>query len=252
MEIPSLLPGAEPFFHRGNHIGVVVLHGFTASPEEVRPLCEYLATEHDYTIYAPRLTHHGTQAADMNRSQWWDWYFTALDAHYVMSQQCEKVVLIGLSMGGATALLLAANTDPDAVIVCAAPAEIEKTIQTRLAGMVWPIRKFSPKLGSEDMNDPVWHHRYRVYPLHAIPELVAYVEIVEQVLPQVTAPAFLIHAENDEVVPFHNMDTIASLIGSARVDTLPMQEGGHLVLWNDYPQRPQVFAYIADFIAEHT
>ncbi len=251
MEIPSLLPGAEPFFHRGNAVGVLVLHGFTASPEEVRPLCEYLAVKRDFTVYAPRLTHHGTQAADMNRSQWWDWYFAALDAYYVLAQQCEKIMLVGLSMGGATAMLLAAQTNPHALVVCAAPAEIERTIQTRLAGMVWPVKKFSPKLGSDDITDPVWAHRYKVYPLHAIPEMIAYVEIVEQVLPQVTAPAFLIHAENDEVVPFHNMDTIVELLGSARVDTLPLHRGGHLILWNDYPERPAVFAAICEFIDEH-
>ncbi len=39
-----ILPGAEPFMHRGGPTGCLLIHGFTASPQEMRGLGEHLAS----------------------------------------------------------------------------------------------------------------------------------------------------------------------------------------------------------------
>jgi carboxylesterase len=101
--MPDLMPGAEPFFFRGDSIGALLIHGFTGAPKEMSLLGEALAAE-GHTVLGVRLPQHGTSAADMFRSDWRDWYAAALDGYHLLRAQCEIVFLMGLSMGGAIAL----------------------------------------------------------------------------------------------------------------------------------------------------
>src|SRR5436190_11697172 len=71
-----VLSGAEPFFLPGGPTGVLLTHGFTSSPAEVRPLGLFLA-EQGYTVYAPRLAGHGTAPEDLQTTSWPEWVASA-------------------------------------------------------------------------------------------------------------------------------------------------------------------------------
>ena len=68
-----VLPGAEPFRHEGGEVGVLLCHGFTGSPQSLRPWAEYLA-ERGLTVALPLLPGHGTRWEDMQLTGWQDWY----------------------------------------------------------------------------------------------------------------------------------------------------------------------------------
>ena len=53
----------------GGDVGCLVLHGFTATPSEVRWLAEHLAGQ-GHTVYAPRLAGHGTTPEALARTRW--------------------------------------------------------------------------------------------------------------------------------------------------------------------------------------
>ena len=67
---------AKPRFHRGKPggIGVLMIHGLTASPTEVAPLFEYLESHHpEWSLSSPLLPGHGTTVQDLRRvgcDQW--------------------------------------------------------------------------------------------------------------------------------------------------------------------------------------
>src|SRR2546428_11933352 len=60
------LPGSRP-------LGCLLVHGFTGTPEEMRPLGEAL-TARGFPVYAVRLAGHGTDVADLARTRWTDWF----------------------------------------------------------------------------------------------------------------------------------------------------------------------------------
>jgi esterase/lipase len=68
-----LLPGAEPFAADGGSIGVLLSHGFTGSPQSLRPWAEHLAAA-GYAVRLPRLPGHGTTWQEMNTTRWTDWH----------------------------------------------------------------------------------------------------------------------------------------------------------------------------------
>jgi carboxylesterase len=59
-----VLPGAEPFAFPGGDVGVLLLHGFTGSPQGLRPWGEALR-EAGFTVRCPRLPGHGTDWRDL-------------------------------------------------------------------------------------------------------------------------------------------------------------------------------------------
>src|ERR1022692_1941288 len=101
-----LIPGAQPWSHRGGSHGVLVLHGFTGNPQSMRPLAEAAAAA-GFTVEMPLLPGHGTAIEDMVPTRFEDWSLAAESAYHDMAARCDKVIVSGLSMGGTLACWLA-------------------------------------------------------------------------------------------------------------------------------------------------
>jgi len=54
-----IVPNSEPFFFPGGQTGCLLMHGFTAMPEEMQPLGEFLASG-GYSVLGMRLAGHAT------------------------------------------------------------------------------------------------------------------------------------------------------------------------------------------------
>ncbi|MDP1778829.1 MAG: hypothetical protein Q8K73_00995, partial [Anaerolineales bacterium] len=61
------IPTTEPFLLRGNKTGILLIHGFTGAPKEMRWMGEYL-NEQGFTCLGIRLNGHATTPEDMRRS----------------------------------------------------------------------------------------------------------------------------------------------------------------------------------------
>ncbi len=97
-----VLPGAEPYSADGGAVGVLVCHGFTGTPQSMRPWAEHLAGA-GYAVRLPRLPGHGTTWQELNATRWQDWYAEVERAHAELAGRCEKVFAVGLSMGATLA-----------------------------------------------------------------------------------------------------------------------------------------------------
>src|SRR4051794_11003816 len=107
-----LLPGAEPFEADGGPLGMLLCHGFTGTPQSMRPWAERAAAA-GVTVRLPRLPGHGTRWQDLSMTRWEDWYAAVDRAFEDLRERCEAVVVCGLSMGGALALRLAEEHGDD-------------------------------------------------------------------------------------------------------------------------------------------
>jgi carboxylesterase len=66
-----LIPRGEPFFYKGGTTGCLLVHGFTGTPDEMRPLGKHLS-DNGFTALGIRLFAHSTKPADMTRARWQD------------------------------------------------------------------------------------------------------------------------------------------------------------------------------------
>ena len=93
MELPLVVQGAQPFYLPAGRTGCLVLHGFSANPEEMRWLGDYLYSQ-GHTILGVRLAGHGTDPHDLARTRWTDWLiavsYTHLDRAAAQSQERNR------------------------------------------------------------------------------------------------------------------------------------------------------------------
>ncbi|GIK28297.1 MAG: alpha/beta fold hydrolase [Chloroflexi bacterium] len=254
-----IMPGAEPFFARGGPLGVVLMHGFTASPHEVLWWAQHLAGD-GYTVYAPRLAGHGTNPRDMARVRWQDWHASAVDAYHVLARQCERVVVGGLSMGAALSLITAASCDVAGVMALAAPLVPFPNLSPR---RLWFAKLFRPYTDQTDRGPfaervlaqqkergerVLGRVRYGMWSSVAVEQLTYVMASALASLPDITAPVLAVYSKGDETVRPHHLDALKSgLSRSTRVETHLLETSGH-ILTQDVEQET-VFALTSAFAA---
>ncbi len=102
----------EPFDLAGNSTGVLLLHGFTSTPQSVRHVGYELHMRTGFTITAPLLAGHGTSPEDLARTGHRDWIASAEAALHALQQRASRVIVAGLSLGGTIALNLPGSSSP--------------------------------------------------------------------------------------------------------------------------------------------
>ncbi|MEU4271153.1 alpha/beta fold hydrolase [Streptomyces sp. NPDC026092] len=223
-----VLPGAEPYRHDGGKVGVLLCHGFTGSPQSMRPWAEYLA-ERGLTVSVPLLPGHGTRWEDMQLTTWHDWYAEVDRELRDLLARCEQVFVFGLSMGGALALRLAAKHG-DAVrgLVLVNPGNKVHGLAAHALPVARHFVRSAPGIASDIAKEGSVEVGYDRVPLHAAHSLRQFFRTVDAELPQVTQPVVVLHSPQDHVVPPADSARVLSRISSTDVKELLLEQSYHV------------------------
>lgn len=223
-----VMPGAEPFAHDGGDTGVLLCHGFTGTPQSLRPWADAFVTA-GHSVRLPRLPGHGTTWQEMNRTQWADWLAEVDRSLTELVQRCDRVLVGGLSMGGALALRLAQTRPADvAGIMLVNPAvtladprlvalPLLKHVVPSLAGIASDIAAPGRTELAYDRN-----------PLKALHSFVRALGSVRRDLPQVTQPLLLMHSGEDHVVPVASWQMVLARVSSKDVTEVALERSFHV------------------------
>jgi carboxylesterase len=227
---PVIQTGAEPFlFHRGR-TGCLLLHGFTAAPQEVLRLGAHLAN-HGYTALGVRLAGHGTTLEDLARTRWPDWLASAEDGFDLLRGMCDRIVLLGVSMGGLLGILLAAEGAPTGLVLMSTPMTIPAHPLRRWLRLLSPIYARIPK-GPADWFDraaALERVAYPAYPTRSLAEVQELITRARTSLPQVKVPTLVIHSLNDTFVVPSNAEIVLAMLGASDKRLLLVEGSNHLV-----------------------
>lgn len=196
----GVLPGAEPFEAEGGPVGVLLSHGFTGTPQSMRPWAEHLARA-GFTVTLPRLPGHGTRWQDLNVTRWTDWYGELDRAHQRLTDRCDQVFVVGLSMGGTLALRLAEeHGDGVTGLVLVNPSlATERRAATLLPVLRWVVPSLAG-VGSDIKKPGVTELAYSRTPLRAAHELSRLWRVTRADLTRITAPILVFRSRVDHVV----------------------------------------------------
>ncbi|MCP9816522.1 alpha/beta fold hydrolase [Synechococcus sp. GreenBA-s] len=190
-------------------LGVLIVHGFTASPAGGVRSLEAPIQALGLPTRTPVLRGHGTPSPEALRGvHWHDWVADAEAALQALLQQADRAVVVGHSMGALVALTLAAD-HPEAVdsLVLAAPAlQLASPLAPGrpLHGLVplirrlvrsWPIAHAyaDGALAAGDTGYP-WA------PMEAILALFAFGPATRRRLPEIAVPTLVLQSQRDSVV----------------------------------------------------
>ncbi len=225
----DILPGCEPFSSPGNAKGVLVLHGFTGNPYSMRPLAQRCA-DAGYSVELPRLPGHGTSMEDLVPRRWGDFVEVALASYDELAGRCDRVAVVGLSVGGGLTALIAEQRPTVAGCVFINPmlkgpgAEIEQGLRDLIdSGLEVLETGGASDIKKEDTSEA----KYDGWPLRALQSVIDGVEVVDANLSKITAPSLLLSSREDHTVAPENGDEIVSK-SSGPVERVWLEESYHV------------------------
>ncbi len=240
-----------PFFWAGGPVGVLLVHGFTATAAEVRPLARILHNA-GYTVGGPLLPGHGTIPDDLNQIHWEAWIDAAETTYRQLAARCDRVFVGGESMGALTALYLAAQHPEVAGILAYTPALklALSPIDVLKIYMAAPFVGISVSKGSNNrhsVGDERWQG-YPVNPLRGVIQLFQFQKAVRAQLPNVHQPLLVVQARFDTTINQTSGKTICAAVESTIIEFYMMENSTHIVILDE--ELEDVAALTLQFIAK--
>ncbi len=196
---------------------------------------------------------HGSDVRDMLPLGWSEWSHAVRSELRQLKQQCDAVFLIGHSLGGALSLHVAAHEEVAGIVTMCAPLYMHPW----LAPAVSLTKRLTPVLPTlrEDVRDPVARRHYtrdvyRWTPMAPVESMLRYLPTLRSELPTINAPALIMVALHDHVVPARDGRAIYRLIGSQEKHLVTLHHSYHVIM-KDH-DREEVFAKTLAFVQRHS
>jgi carboxylesterase len=262
------------FFEGTNGCAVILIHGLTGTPNEMKYVANYL-NKHGYTVCCPRLANHGESMQVLKRTSWQELYASIREVLVSgeLSEFKGPVFISGLSMGSLFALLLALEfKDRIKGVACLAPTLFYDGWNTPLSKLFFPfartplrhiayfkesppygikneiiqqrIHKYYASARLEDI-EGAEQYGYPFFPITLLYQLRLMVKYLTKKLPQMDFPVLLMQAKDDDVASVKNSKFIYDRISSKIKEIVLLYNSYHVITADQ--ERETVAAKVAGF-----
>ena len=235
--------------HSNPRGGLLLCHGFTGSPQSMRPWAEHHAAL-GWEVELPLLPGHATTERELAGSSWQDWYGCVREAALELAAEHGQIAVGGLSMGGALALALA--EDPQlrgrvAAVVAVNPG-MTLPAAANVAGLIAPVLRTLPGIGSDIAKEGVREEAYERLPVRAVDQLRRLFRRARRDLGAVEVPLLLATSRTDHTVPPTDSDIVAAGVRGP-VERLALDRSHHMATLDHDAEL--LFETSARFLDEH-
>ena len=261
-EIIKVKPSSE-FIGNGftlkgdNGAAVVLIHGLTGTPNEMRFLAGAL-NRGGYSVICPRLARHGEPVEILKNAHWQDFYTTVREAFLKAKSEYREVYAAGLSMSALLVLLLAEEFQGEVSgVSCLSPTLFYDGWNTPWYKYFLPFVYFTPlkhffyfkesppyglknerlralvheyfgKAKVEDLSG-VSQFGYPLFPLTLLEQLNILVRYMVPKLGNIHAPVQLIQARDDDMTSVKNSQFIYDRIRSKVKEIVLLENSYHVI-----------------------
>ena len=262
------------FFKGDNGSAVILIHGLTGTPNEMKYLANYL-NKRGYTVICPKLANHGESIWVLKQTSWQELYASVREALVtgVMAQFNGPIFVSGLSMGALLALLLADEfKDRIRGVSCLAPTLFYDGWNTPLSKLFFPFAytplrhlayfKESPPYGIKneiiqqrihkyystarlDDMEGAAQYGYPYFPITLLHQLQLLVKYLNKKLPGMSFPIQLMQAKDDDIASVKNSKFIYDSVRSEIKEMVLLYNSYHVITADQ--ERETVAEKAADF-----
>lgn len=232
---------------RARRLGVLLLHGFTSHLRAVDGLVPHLeAAGIDWE--APVLRGHGTRPEDLRGVRARDWVADAERALMDLRERVDKVVVVGLSMGGLVGLELARRHPAHVagLVTVAAALRFADPLSALTPLLARVVRSWPSPEAFSDRSLARNSRNYPRFATDAFASLHAFAREVEGRLPEVHVPIRVLQSKADQVVAPVSANLIYEKVASPLRELVWYQRSGHEMMQD--LEADQVFADIMAFV----
>lgn len=230
----------NPLSDPRNRIGVLVIHGMTGTPLEVRPVSRFLKRQ-GYHVVIPLLRGHGAGHKELLATTWRDWLAGVREEADKLSSECDQVYVVGLSASALLATLVAVdNPRINGVVLLSTHLGFWRPENLPWNHFLLPyvmsipfLRRHAwwtekPPYGIKDIRmqknieraiesskggETGAHGLFRTY-VESIYQAKLLIEETQLQAPRVSAPVLIIHSMEDTLFGLKNATRIYSRLGS--------------------------------------
>lgn len=241
----------KPFFMDGKIKDecILLLHGFTGTPADMRPLAEYLNKNGEgFPVCAILFPGHGTKVEDMLPCNWKDWVIYATGEFKKLQALYSKVSVIGLSMGGDVALCIASRLKVNRIVTISTPIIIRNKLN-HIAEFLSIFRKYinwwnyKPLEGEAHFD---YETGYKGMPMRSIAQLRKLAIAARNRLPRVRQPILVIQSLKDKLVNHKSPYIIFDNVKSEYKEFTLLEQARHNAI--NSPDRFRLYAAVEEFL----
>jgi carboxylesterase len=250
------LLGPIGFIERKGKVGVLLIHGLTGTPTEMKQFGKVIARQ-GFTVACPEMAGHCSTIEALTKTKWLDWYKSIEVAFDALKEECEHVFIAGLSMGALIALLVAAKRKNQVAGVI--------LLSTTFFYDGWNVSKFKRKVllpivlysplkyflqweetapyGIKDERTRALVHAilenrdnqaadkigYFQTPATVILESVRMIKATKKSLKEVVSPTLIVHSTEDDMASLKNAHYTQANIASKTVETFFVDDTYHVL-----------------------
>lgn len=248
MSPPVLGVESQP---KGANVAFLLVHGFCAGPDEMKTFADLL-TAKGIASFSVQLAGHGTKPEDLDGTTWEDWYKSAQEGlDYVKSWNSQYLLIAGISMGGAIALMLAEENKGIDGLILFAPAIAVEGILPKFV----PILKHFMKdreidvVKAQEQYD-VKRTKYAREPVWVYHELFKLQKKARESMKHVTIPTLIFHGSEDKTVNHKFGKQVYDSIKSSDKQFILIEGGEHVITC--HYTRTDAYPHAEEFIARIT
>jgi carboxylesterase len=249
-----VLGAAAIELERADAPAVLLLHGAGDTPQVFGGMAKYLHRR-GFAVRVPLLSGHGRALSAFSAVSSTRWHEEVEREYASMRDRHDWVGVVGLSMGGALAVTLAARRDDVPALVLLAPyvwmpAGLRgAAVTSRLWGALYP---YFLSHGGRSIRDPAAAARGRGHGMFTPVLLRALYEVTvgaADALSQVRAPTLVIQSREDNRISPANAERAFARLGSPEKKLHWIDGAGHVITVDFGHER--VFELTADWLEAH-
>lgn len=250
---PVIAPSAAPFFHAGRPggVGVVMIHGLTSSPAEVRPIADdLLRREPGLTVSCPLLPGHGTSPEELRRISPESWRTAVAAEVDRVAAHSACISLLGISLGAVLAADRAITDRRVKSLTMLAPVFQLRSVSARLVPLVRHFVRYIKKNPQSRANHLARGlFSYDRYPLDSVYHLMRLARDVRSRLHELDVPTLIAGGRRDRYSRWSAVESLRDSIGAPSVELVECENSGHVLPHE--PDAPKLFDAIYRFLCEH-